>query len=63
MTSPPGKQAIAIHILPNISRGKGNQTIKFNELIKHNMRNVFLEKSFTKYGREAISRPFSEKSK
>ena len=63
MTSQPGKQAIAIHILPNISRGKGNQTIKFSELIKHNMRNVFLEKSFTKYGREAISRPFSEKSK
>ena len=34
MTSPPGKQAIAIHILPNISRGKGDQTIKFGELIK-----------------------------
>ena len=29
MTSQPGKQTIAIQILPNISRSKGNQTIKF----------------------------------
>ena len=29
----PGKQTIAIHILPNISRRKGNQTMKFGQLI------------------------------
>ena len=29
MTSQPVKQTIAINILPNISRGKGNQTMKF----------------------------------
>ena len=34
MTSPPGKQIITIHILPNISRSKGNQTIKFGQLIE-----------------------------
>ena len=28
MTSQPGLQTIAIHILPNISQSKGNQTIK-----------------------------------
>ena len=32
MTSKPGKQTIAIQILPNISRGKNNQTIRFGEI-------------------------------
>ena len=41
MTSQPGKQTIAIHILPNISRIKGNQTMKFGQLIEYGMRNVF----------------------
>ena len=31
MTSQPGKQTIAIHIMPNISRGKGNQTMKIGK--------------------------------
>ena len=35
MTSQPGKQIIAIHILPNITRSKGNQTKKFDQLIKY----------------------------
>ena len=39
---------MAIHLLPNISKGKGNETIKFGQLIKYNMRNIFLEKSHTK---------------
>ena len=38
---------VAIHILPNIS-SKGNQTMKFGQLIEYNMRNIFLEKSYTK---------------
>ena len=38
MAPQPGKQTIAIHILPNISRSKGNQKIKFGQLIKYNMR-------------------------
>ena len=63
MTSQPGKQTIAIHILPIIPRSKGNQTMKFGMLIEHNMRNIFLEKSYTKYGTETTPRPFSKQSK
>ena len=63
MTSQSGKQIIAIHILLNISRSKGNQTNKFVQLVKCNMRNIFLEKSYTKNGGGTISRPFSKKSK
>ena len=48
MTSQPGKQTIAIHILPYVSRSKDNQTVKFGQLIKHNMRNIFLVKSYPK---------------
>ena len=29
MTSQPGSQTIAIHILPNISQSKGKETMKF----------------------------------
>ena len=42
MTSQPGQQTIAIHILPNISRSKGNQTMKLEQLITYNKRNIFL---------------------
>ena len=45
MTSQPWKQTISIHTLPNISRIKGTQTMKFGQLIEHDMRNIFLEKS------------------
>ena len=44
MTSQPGLQTIAIHILSNISQSKGNQTMKFGQLIEYNKRNVFLQK-------------------
>ena len=60
MTSHPGKKTIAIHILLNISRSKDNQTMKFSQLTEHNIRNVFLEKSCTKYDKESIPRPFSK---
>ena len=102
MTSQLGKQTVAMHILPNITRRKGNQTmkhcvkrvrirsyyglyfpafglntdryglslriqsecgkirtritpntdtfhtVKFSQLIEYNIRNIFLEKSYTK---------------
>ena len=35
MMSRSGKQTTAIHILPNISRSKGNETIKFGPLIEY----------------------------
>ena len=50
-------------VFANISRSKGNQAIKFDQLIEYNIRNIFLEKSYTKLGREAIPSPFSKKSK
>ena len=43
MTSQTGQQIITIHILPNISRGKGNQTIKFGQLMQYSMKNIFLQ--------------------
>ena len=48
MASQPGKQIFAIHILPNISRSKSNQAIKFRQLIDNNVRNIFLQKSSKK---------------
>ena len=63
MTSQPGQQTIAIHILPNISRSRGNQAMKFGQLIEYNMRNIFVEKSYTKCAGETIPRPLSKKSK
>ena len=63
MTSQPGKQTIAIHMLPNISRRKDNQTMKIGQFIYYNMRNIFLEKSYTKCGGETIPRALSKNSK
>ena len=37
--------------------------MKFGQLIEYNMRNIVLEKSFTKCGRETSPRPFSGKLK
>ena len=56
MTSQPGLQAIAVHILPNISQSKGNQTIKFGQLIEYIKRNIFFQKLSGKWGRETNSR-------
>ena len=37
--------------------------MKFSQLIEYNRRNIFLEKSCTKYSRETSPRPFSKNSK
>ena len=44
MASRPGSQTIAIHILHDILQSKGNQTMKFGQLIEYNKRNIFLQK-------------------
>ena len=36
-----GQQTKTMHTLPNISRSKGNQAIKFSQLIIHSVRNMF----------------------
>ena len=46
-----------------MSRSKGNQTIKFGQLIEYNMWKTFVEKSYTKCAIETIHRPLSKKSK
>ena len=38
MTLQPGKQTIARHILDYIWTSKGNQTMKFGQLMEYNMR-------------------------
>ena len=63
MTSETETQTMTIRILFNISRSKGNQTMKFGHLIECNIRNNFLEKSYTKYDGGIIPRLFSKKSK
>ena len=52
MTSQSEQQKMTIHTFSNISRGKGNQTVKFGQLIEYNMANIFLEKSYTKFSEE-----------
>ena len=52
MTSQPGSQTIAIHIFANISQSKGNQTMKFGQLIEYNERNNFFSKIMQKMTQE-----------
>ena len=49
-------------MLPYISRSKGNQTVKFDQLVEFNIRKIFL-KTHTKCDGETIPRSFSKKSK
>ena len=35
--------------------------MKFGQLKEYNLRNIFVEKSYTKYAGEAIPRPLSKK--
>ena len=58
MTSQPGKQTIAIHILPNISRSRSNQTMKFCQLIEYNMRNIFLKNNSQNVVEKLFPDPF-----
>ena len=51
------------NIFPSISRSKGDQTKKGDQLIEYNMRNIFLEKLYMKCSRETIFRLFFKKLK
>ena len=63
MASQPGKQTTAMHILPNILRSKGNQIKKLGQLMEYYMKNIYLEKSYTKYAGDTIPEPLSKNSK
>ena len=49
--------------MPHLSRSKGNQGMKFGQLIEYNMRKIFVEKSYTKCAGETYPRPLSKKLK
>ena len=57
MTLQTGQQVITIRILPNISRSKSNQATKLSQLIKYNVRNIFLQNLCKKCGKETSSEP------
>ena len=63
MTPRPGKKAITIQILPNISRSKVNQRMVPGQLKECSTINTFVEKSNTKCGGQTIPRPFPKKPK
>ena len=58
MTSQPRKQTIAKHILPNVSRRKSNQAMKFGQLIECNMRNIFLKNHTQNVTEKLFPEPF-----
>ena len=60
MTSQTKQQIITIHILPNISRRKGNQIMEFGQSIKYNIENIFLEKLYLE---ELVPNSFIKKPK
>ena len=43
MSSHTGTQTTTINVLPYISRIKGNQTMKFGQLIEYNVKNILLK--------------------
>ena len=51
---------ITTWFLPNISRSKNNQAMKFGQLTEYNMKNIFVEKLYTKYAGQTIPRPFTQ---
>ena len=51
------------HILSNISRSKGNQTLKFDQLIKYTIKTIFLKKHTQNVVRKLVSDPSIIKSK
>ena len=62
MTSQPGQQTITKRILSNISSSKGNQTMKFGQLMRYNMTNISSGKLYTKCGGENSPSPFYKTS-
>ena len=57
VTSQSGYPAIAIHILPIISRSKSNQTMKFGQLIGYKKKFFFL-KNYAENKAERLVRDF-----
>ena len=58
MTSQTGKQTIKIHTQPNISRSIDHRTMKFGQLIKYNMKNIFMKNNAQNLVEKLIPGPF-----
>ena len=58
MASSAGKQITTIYILPNISRSKDNQTMKFTQLTEHNMNIFFLKNHTPKMEEKLVPHPY-----
>ena len=54
MTSQTRLQTISIHVMHKTSQNKGNQTMKFGQLIEYN---IFLQKLCKKWSKETSSKP------
>ena len=52
------QQTIVIHILPNILRSKGNQTMKFDQLRKCNMKHFSLKNHKQNVVEKLVPDPF-----
>ena len=57
MTSQTGQQIITIHILSIISRIRGNQTMKFGNLIEYNWEILFLKNHTQNVVEKLVSDP------
>ena len=57
MTLATEKLIITIRILPNLSKGKGNLTLKLGQFIECKMTNYFPESRFTKYVMKLVPDP------
>ena len=55
MTSQPRKQTITILVLPNISKSKGNQTMKFGHLTETKMRKKIFFQKLQRKGRLVLN--------
>ena len=62
MTWQTGKQTNAINKLRNISRYRINQTMEYGQLVEYNIRNIYLNRSYTKCGGNTIPKVFSKNS-
>ena len=57
MMSQPVKKILAMHIMPSTLGSKGNQTMKFGQLIVYNTKNIFLQKSHKMWWRIFLQTP------
>ena len=60
MTSQPGQQTIVLHILSSISRSKGNQKMKFDQLIELTWETFFSKNHAQNMIEKLVRDPFLE---